>query len=252
MLAERASALPLAQPQRDGPTFGTAHPLGSMTVDPGARWVAFCQARKDTNGDGRVEASWGHHGEVIGDRMAAYLAFSGGEGQPIDAFAAAAPTGDYVSFVRGGRLVLASSDGVPITFGAGMRPGFKVQRPAGWSETFDSTGKRFLYLARKNRHEVLRLRELEATREIEIDPGPGMVDSVRFDPSGHWLVIGAYTRDDNRDGTIGSTANHPTPGDACNGFPGMKNLVVRSDAPETRVARIGTDKVARVVAFALS
>lgn len=60
---------------------------------PDARWISVCQARTDTNGDGKVSATISERGEWSGDRMQRYLEFASGEEQPID------------------ELLLSSSDG---------------------------------------------------------------------------------------------------------------------------------------------
>ena len=45
--------------------YGTAHPMLLRAYDRNERWMALCQARKDTDGDGKIEVHSGHHGWIV-------------------------------------------------------------------------------------------------------------------------------------------------------------------------------------------
>lgn len=93
----------------DSGDFGSAGPTFVRAVDPGERWMALCQARTDTDGDGKIEVHTGHHGEPYGDAMAPYLVLGGGDGTRIDAFASHSADGRWVAIVRDGKVELVDA-----------------------------------------------------------------------------------------------------------------------------------------------
>jgi hypothetical protein len=96
-----ASRLPLGSGD-----FGTAGPTYVRAVDPGERWMALCQARNDTDGDGKIEIQVGHHGKLFGDAMELYLVLGGGDGTRIDALAGHSDDGRWLAIVRAGKVEL--------------------------------------------------------------------------------------------------------------------------------------------------
>jgi hypothetical protein len=90
-------------------SFGDTGPTFVRAADEHERWMALCQARSDTDGDGKVEISFGHHGEIFGDRMDLYLVLGGGHGTVIDALAGRSADGRWLAIVRRGKLVLVDS-----------------------------------------------------------------------------------------------------------------------------------------------
>jgi hypothetical protein len=89
--------------------FGTAGPTFLRAADPGERWLALCQARSDTDGDGKVEIHVGHHGAIFGDKMDLYLVLGGGAGTPIDALAGSSEDGRWLAIVRSGKVELVDA-----------------------------------------------------------------------------------------------------------------------------------------------
>jgi hypothetical protein len=84
--------------------YGTAHPAVLRSYDRNERWMALCQARKDTDGDGKIEVHSGHHGGLFGDAMQLYLILGGGEGTPIEAVPGVSKDGRYLAVVRDRKL----------------------------------------------------------------------------------------------------------------------------------------------------
>ena len=74
-------------------------------VGANGRWAAVCQARKDTDGDGKIAVRYGPRGELAGDAMRSYFVLGGGKGEPIDAVAAHDRAGRYVVLETKKRLV---------------------------------------------------------------------------------------------------------------------------------------------------
>jgi hypothetical protein len=69
--------------------------------DAHERWLAVCQARRDTNRDGKVAVrNAGFHGELEGDAFELYLVLGGGAGTRIDALASASEDGRWLAIVR--------------------------------------------------------------------------------------------------------------------------------------------------------
>src|SRR5262249_13756790 len=89
-----------------GAPWGTAHAVTLVAASPDRRWISVCQARADTNGDQRVLVEVGAQGELRGDRLDGYFLDQPSGGSRIDAFGGADPSGRFVAFIAGDRLVL--------------------------------------------------------------------------------------------------------------------------------------------------
>jgi len=117
-LANRAAPAPAPTTPAPGATdrlavgsgdFGAPGPTIVRAADASERWMAVCQARSDTDGDGKIEIHVGHHGEVFGDRMELYLVLGGGGGTQIDALASRSADGRWLAIVRGGKVELVDA-----------------------------------------------------------------------------------------------------------------------------------------------
>lgn len=90
--------------------FGTAHPAYFRGHDRGGqRWMALCQARRDTDGDGKIAVATGQHGGLFGDTVELFLVIGGGPGTPIEALVGSSSDGRWVAILRGGRLELVDA-----------------------------------------------------------------------------------------------------------------------------------------------
>jgi len=87
---------------RESGDLGTAHPILLQAASGTYGWVIACQPRRDTDGDGWVSITVGHHGEVSGDAPVPYLMYADGDEETMDSFLAEAPNGHYVAMIRGG------------------------------------------------------------------------------------------------------------------------------------------------------
>src|SRR5689334_16898306 len=85
-------------PVESGP-IGTDGAIVIEASDPDGRWVVACQARTDTNGDGKVEVNIGLHGDTFGDAMTPYLVVGTGAGEAIDAFVDQSSDGAWLAAV---------------------------------------------------------------------------------------------------------------------------------------------------------
>jgi hypothetical protein len=203
-------------------TLGTAHPIVvQLTADDGS-WVAACEARQDTDGDGQIRIEVGHHGELFGDAAALYL-FSAAhpEGEVVDRFVTAAPHGRAVAFVRNGHLLVRHA-GREIDLSAAGATSAGDGNPTlpDRDADFDAAGERVLYLRGRGRAETLVVRELASGVDREIDTGAGRVWRAEFLGDGQWLTVATVPRDTNGNGRLDlPTLRTTLAGGPCRGEP---------------------------------
>lgn len=192
--------------------WGTAHPVLVAAAAPHDEWIAFCQAREDTNGDGRITVEVDDQGKLVGDRLSGYLATKPGPGDAIDAFAGNDPSGRFVAFVRAEHLILrdtrTNSDVDLTAQGADPRDDLSTFRHHR-AIAFDPTGKRVAYIRRGPRPVVI-VRELTTGSEASIDPGEGELWRMDFDAMGHWVVLQVVGADTNKNGRLDWTVREAT------------------------------------------
>jgi hypothetical protein len=185
--------------------LGVAQPLILEAASPDGQWVVICQARVDTDGDGRVAVRVGPRGEPEGDRLASYLLSSPGAGEPIDELLAFDPTGRWLVTREGGRAWLRDARAGRVldltALGADTESDALPYRPHR-ALSFDARGTRLLYVRRgRDRTEVV-VRQLESARETTIDPGPGELWRVELDGSGQWVILRVIPQDTNGNGRL--------------------------------------------------
>ena len=212
---QRAEPLSVSSPDQ----IGTEHPTILEKASATAAWVSLCQARKDTNGDGKVEVKVGQHGDLIGDAMQPYLVLGSGTGEAIEDFVAADPNGRYLVVIRPlgnggaptpatgqpGRLVLVDSANkteVDLSaLGGDARDDpnpFGVHRAA----SFDRSGRRMSYIAKRAGATRVVVRELATGHESLVDPGPGELFRARLDDDGEWVHMLVVAKDTDGNGKL--------------------------------------------------
>lgn len=125
--------------------FGTANPALVHAADEDERWMALCQARRDTDGDGKIAVRFSIHGDVIGDAMEQYLILGGGDGTRIDAFAGGSDDGRWLAIVRDGKVELVDA----LTGDVFELPGADAEsddRPGAPHRAARFAGNRLLYI----------------------------------------------------------------------------------------------------------
>jgi hypothetical protein len=224
--------------------WGTPDPVTLVAAAPDRRWVAVCQARRDTTGDGRVTGEVGAQGELRGDELDGFLVDEPGPGSRIDSFAGTDPSGRFIAFVRDGRLVLRDSTTRVDTFlDADLRDdlsSFLHPRVL----AFDPTGRRLLYFQLAGTSPRIVVRELLTGLENTIDPGEGDPWRAEFDPSGEWVVVRVVRVDTNGNGRLDWPAREATkPTMRCTApLPRYAAWERLGDEVETRVSRVSGDK----------
>ncbi|RKH91360.1 hypothetical protein D7Y21_03045 [Corallococcus sp. AB045] len=186
-------------PSTPSEDYGTAHPFLLLDSASDGRWILACQAREDTNGDGRIETVFGYHGNIVGDALRPYLFLEPGAGIRIDEVLAVAPTGRFLVLVRDTTLWLLdveareekvlASEVIPDT--TSPQPPLRA--------SFSRDGLRLLYLRPEAGRPVAVVRDLLQGTERVLDAGRGLIGQVLLDPSGQWAVFDVV-EDTNSDG----------------------------------------------------
>ncbi|MFE8604342.1 hypothetical protein [Archangium violaceum] len=197
-------APPTALQRETGP-IGTRHPILFQRAAKDGRWLIACQAREDTNGDGKVEVRFGRHGDTHGDTLAPYLFLEPGEGERLDDFLASDPTGRYLVVVRGGSLrlldtytradtELAPPDAIPDSSAPS----------ASLPVSFSRNGQRMLLvsLSGPEKRATAFLLNLQDGSKREVPHGPGLLGRASLDPEGRWVWFGVVTQDTDGDGQL--------------------------------------------------
>jgi hypothetical protein len=178
--------------------LGTANPLTFQAAGRDGRWVVACQAREDTNHDGKVSLDVGYHGDMWGDKLEPYFIAGGGAGERIDDIVDQDPNGRWLALIVGGKLILRDVQGKDVELrGADARDDgdpFGHHRAA----SFDAAGIQLVYF----RDRKLVVRTLATGAENVIDPGPGEPWRARFDPDGGWVEVEMIAEDTNKNGKL--------------------------------------------------
>lgn len=160
---------------------GTRDPLRLIGADPGGRWVAICQARRDTDGDGRTHVSFGDHGERFGDAWRPYLVWQGGHGTAVDDVVGSDDSGDKVAFVLDGQLMLLDAEEGTVST---IDPNFDARSGRPRTVSFDARGEAMAFI--HGRELWLHRPTSKTNRRVEVGARP--VRQVALSPSGRSAV----------------------------------------------------------------
>jgi hypothetical protein len=167
---------------------GTPHPFILRAFDPRERWTVLCQARSDTNGDGKIEVHAGHHGGLFGDAMVPYLILGGGAGTQIDTFIGASPDRRWLAVLRSASLELVDSERGDV-FAMPDADTESDDRPGASHRAAVFAGNRLLYVRHRDRGDVMVVHDLGTHLEREL----AVKDRLwRLMPSGADVAV-AYT-----------------------------------------------------------
>ncbi len=177
----------------DRATLGTVSPGAACAVDPERRWAAIYEARKDDDGNGKLEVpSTGFDG----DELSQYLVLGSGPGTPIDDFIGADPLGRWIVVAKDMCVYLVDAESGKATAlkGADGRPGDPVSG-GHRAASFSPDGKNMVYLKSEGDRATVVRRELATGREQRIDPGRGDLNGVFFDASSRFVVMDFVSHD---------------------------------------------------------
>lgn len=187
-----------ARPPR---TVGTADPLVGYIAARDGSWVIVCQARADTDGDGRREVHYQPHG-TYGDAVVGYLVLGGGAGEAIDHPVSRSLDDRWLAVVQAGALVLHdAARGLRWALAdADLRDdGFRVESRDARAASIADNGARMTFLRRRGATDVVVIRDLATASEREVafaDP----VWRAEVDATGRWARVTVIRRDTNGDG----------------------------------------------------
>jgi hypothetical protein len=185
--------------------IGVRAPTSVVAASPLGDWVSLCQARQDTDGDGKLRVGAIGHGDAVGDQLHQYFVERGGAGTPIDAFVGSDPLGRFVAFVRAGHLVLRDTHAQLETDlsaqGADTR-GDLESYSGHRAGSFSPDGTRFAYLRRSGERTLVVIRALSSGEETLVSAGAGNLWRVEFEPEGAFLRMLLVARDTNGDGKL--------------------------------------------------
>ncbi len=219
----------------DAPFAGDG-PLQLEGVASDGRWVALCQARRDSDADGKLSVSFAAHGDAHGDALERFLV-APSEELAIDALLTSSADGRYALVLQRGALVLwdqQSRQTLDLSaLGADARlsaESFAELRTA----AFDASSQHLLYARTGEQGPRVVLRTLSDGSERELDPGPGPIWRAGLDSGGAFAVLEMMSSDSNKNGR----ADFPAPllalPRACAAQPGRFHVWTdRGDRPET-------------------
>ncbi len=217
--------------------FASDGPLLLEASASDGRWLAVCQARKDSDGDGKRAVNFGPLGDAHGDALERYL-IAPSEELTIDGLLQATADGRYALLMQSGALVLwDSQSGQRLdlsALGADARlsaESFSELRTA----DFDANSQRLLYVRAPSgaANQRLIVRSLLDGREREFDPGPGPIWRARFAPGGAFALLDVMTEDSNKNGRRDFPAPLLTTPRTCAARPGrFHTFQERGDRPE--------------------
>jgi hypothetical protein len=189
-----------ASPRPSGDTVGTAHPLVLEAAARDGAWIAICQARADTDGDGAIAVHAGMHGDTWGDRLVPYLVRGVGEGEAIDSLVGYTQDGRWVIALRAGMLALLDVQAWRWT----ELPGADVRDdgvPLGPHRAASVAGRgaRMTYL---RDDETIVIRELATDGERVVKVAGARVWRVEVEPTGELALVYALRNDTDGDGTL--------------------------------------------------
>jgi hypothetical protein len=194
---------PAANAEAVAQAIGTQDPLVLEAASAAGTWAALCQARRDSDGDGRIATVVGDVGELRGDDLESYLVLGVGLGDHISELASFDPSGRFVVVVRDRRALLVDSktrktteltdadvrsDGAP----------FRAHR----AFSFDGAGMLLAYVRRSNGRPRVLVRQLLTGREREVDPGAGELWRIELSADGRWVTLQMIIDDTNRNGRL--------------------------------------------------
>jgi hypothetical protein len=219
----------------EGPIAGEG-PLLLEAAASNGRWLAVCQARRDSDGDGKLRVSFGARGEARGDVLERYLITPSAE-IASEGLLGASPDGRYALLLQRGALVLwdsQSAQGLDLSQ-LGADAGLSAESFAELrSAAFDANSERLLYLRPGNTGPRVVVRDLRDGTEQRFDPGPGPIWRARLAPSGTLAVLEMMTEDSNGNGRADFPAPFLAAPRACAASPGrFHTFVDRGDRAET-------------------
>jgi hypothetical protein len=201
-----AASAPPSPPRPVVLEIGTSHPLVLEDISADGRWVAFCQARRDTDDDGVIEVRGDANGFTHGDALQAFFSIDGRE-LAIDALVQLGYPGHHAAFVRDGALeVMDVRSGDTSVLVGDVGRDIRVLRSR---VDFDADGTRMMYVRGPQSvpataalpRSAIVVRDLATGRErmFEVE---AVVGFVGFEPDGQHIHATLVEQDNDGDGVL--------------------------------------------------
>lgn len=245
-------AAPAPAPPASKGGIGSAHPVVVSAVGAEGQWAALCQARADTDGDGAIEVKVGYHGDLFGDEMKAYLVVGDGEGEAIDDFVHASPSGRYVAVLKDKTLfVIDTHKGTRTDLGALGADLRDDGSPFGHHRVAELSDddRHVLYMKHAASGDSVVVRDLETGKEVTIPAGQGILWRASFTHGGRWVHMSVVAKDTDGDGKLSWPAPRTSLGKRkCRGPISVYGVYGRNgDAPEDRYAPVSGGVAAKAL-----
>lgn len=190
--------------------IGDAGPIDLEAAAPDGRWVAYCQATSDTNGDGRVHVSTNARGEIEGDALQVHIALAG-KVEAVDELLTYDASGRWLVVRADAKTWLVDArsgeriDLTPLSPDVRSDEMFEVGHRA---LSFDSRGEQLLVLTHLGRFRyeahLLALTDpaqaVSGARKITLPPGETW--RVRLAPDGTQVIAQSVLYDPARTGNF--------------------------------------------------
>lgn len=188
--------------------IGAAAPTAGLMAPDSGRWFVLCQARTDTDHDGKLSVQYDIH-RTHGDHVDTYLVLGTGLGERIDYPAARSAHGEWVAVVHDGKLELIDGTSFQrVTLAADLTDDYE------WTEQknsrFISIAANATRLAYVRPDNAIVIRELPSGTE-RVVPMTAKVWRATVDATGKWAETSLVRADTNHDGKLewpGGSAVH--------------------------------------------
>src|SRR5262245_42730400 len=191
---------PIAEPTAKDGSIGTAHPSTVQALAEDGSWLVICQARRDTNKDGKVWSGVGMHGMTRGDRLEPYLVLGSGAGTPIEGVVASSGDGRWVAVIRDRALEIVDVRARRRTAirDADLRVD-EYTNDESRAASIAANGSRMIYLRHDGDRDRIVVRDLTPgparTRTIDVD---GVLWRAEVDQAGRWAQVWVIDRKSTR------------------------------------------------------
>jgi hypothetical protein len=176
-------------------------PFTFEAAAPDGRWLVTCQARADSDGDGRLHVGLTAGGELNGDALVRYLSFASGEEQEIDAFLASSADGRWLSIEKDGKVeLLDTANGARVDLSAAGVDARREPMRRGAHRALAFDGESLFYLRRGRQTTELLERRLLSGVERLLYHGPELALRVELDAAGATLLLTVAGIDANGNG----------------------------------------------------
>jgi hypothetical protein len=215
-----------------------AVPVTLVTAGRTGRYLVYCAARKDSNGDGKLEVRVDSGGVLSGDALVPELLIGGRDPEAVDDLLAQDPSGRYVVTRQEKRVLLRdvlTHQSVDLgALGFDDRDDVLAYRHHR-ALAFDARGEMLAY-ARKSAERVdVVMRELTSGAERVVTGLSGEPYRFRFDGTGETLVVSTIASDTSENGRLEwPYRKRTTPRLACQG--GVPHFGVHPELGDRPVA----------------